>query len=203
MVSSVASLSVKIDASSFIKWATELSSYKFKLAAKNALNRASRLARTSAIEVIALDEGISQARAKQSISKLNAASPSRLVTTWSALKQRIGILSTAGAKFSKGVGLTASTFRVTGGGSASLNISKAFVIVANGGKVLLIRKGKGRKAIKGVYAETPKTAMAQDGGAARRIWQKTASTRLPQELTSGLQAVLNGASPPSDSGTNN
>lgn len=193
---------IKIDTSSLLKWATELSSYKFALALKNGLNRASRAARTSAVEMIALDEGISQARAKQSISKLNTASPSRLVTTWSASKQRIGILSTGGATFSKGSGLSAKTFRVTGGRSAALSIPKAFVIMANGGKVLVIRKGKGRKAIKGVFAEMPNTAMAQANGAARKIWGKTANVRLQQELTTSVQAVLNGGSPPGDSGSN-
>ena len=76
------------------------------------------------------------------------------------------------------------------------------VILANGGRVLMIRTGKGKKAIRGVFAEMPSTAMAQPNSAARRIWQKTAEVRLPIELKAGLEAVLNGASPPSDSGSN-
>jgi hypothetical protein len=196
-------ITVKLDAANFIKWATELSAYKFKLALKSGLNKASRAARTSAIEVIALDEGVSQARAKKSISALATASPSRLITTWTAAKQKIGIMNTSGATLRKGVGLRASTHRVTGGGSSHLNIEKAFLLRANGGVVVVIRKGKGRNALKGIYAENPNTAMAQPGGAARKVWEKVASGRLQNELTASVQAVLNGGMPASDSGSNN
>ena len=195
-------VTITIDTSKLLYWAKDLGSYKIRLAAKSALNKAARAARTSAIEVIALDEGVSQARAKKSISKLNTASPSRLVATWSASKQRIGILSTAGAKFAKGSGLTASTHKLTGGRSAALVVPKAFVITANGGRVLVIRKGKARGDIKPIFAETPSTGLGQDNAAGRKVWQKTAETRLPQELNEALSAVLKGASLPSDSGSN-
>ena len=196
------SITIKLDTKALEVWARDLSAYRMKLAIKSGLNKAARAARTSAIEVIALDEGVSQARAKKSISKLSTASPSNLKATWSAGKQRIGILSTTGAKFSKGSGLTAATHRITGGRSAAISQPKAFIINANGGRVLFIRRGKGKKNIKAIFAENPNTALAQENAAGRKVWQKTAETRLPQELNASLTAVLRGASPPSDSGSN-
>jgi hypothetical protein len=93
-------------------------------------------------------------------------------------------MNTSGAKWTRGVGLTASTHRITGGGSASLNVAKAFVIQANGGTAIVIRKGKGKAkgALKGLYAENPSTALGQADGAARLVWLKTAEVRLKQEL---------------------
>ena len=195
---------VKLDVSKFVAWAKGLSDYKLRLATKAAINKAARAARTSAIEVIALDEGVPQARAKKSISKLNTASPSNLKATWTAGAQRIGILSTAGAKFSKGSGLTARTHVLTGGGSSRLSIAKAFVIQANGGRVLMIRKarGRGKQAIKAVYAETPSTGLGQADAAGRKVWQRTAETRLNNELNSALSAVFAGGSAPNDGGSN-
>ncbi|QDM28401.1 hypothetical protein FNL56_21510 [Tardiphaga sp. vice304] len=196
-------ITVKLDAVNFIKWATELSAYTVRLAAKSGLNKASRAARTAAIEMISLDEGVSSARAKRSISALSTASPSRLVTTWTAAKAKVGIMNTSGATVRKGVGLRASTHRVTGGGSSHLNVEKAFLLRANGGVVVVVRKGKGRNALHGIYAENPNTAMAQAGGAARKVWEKVASVRLQNELTASVQAVLSGGMPSSDSGSNN
>lgn len=198
-------VTIKIDTSQLVAWAANLSSYKMKLAIKSGLNKASRAARTAAIEMISLDEGVSQARAKRSISPLSTASPSRLVTSWTASKQRIGILATTGAKLTKGVGLSAKTHRITGGGSSRLQVKKAFLLSANGGRVVMVRttNAKGSKALKAIHAESPSTAMAQDDGAARKVWQKTAEVRLNADIGAAIQSVLNGAMPASDSGNNN
>ena len=195
-------VNVRVDTTELLKWASTLSGGKLRGAIKNGLNRAARAARTSAIEVIALDEGVSQARAKKSISKLSTASPSNLSASWTAGKQRIGILATSGATYSKGSGLNASTERLTGGGSARLNVKRAFVVNANGGRVLFIRKGPGRKNIRPLFAEMPSTGLGQANAAGRKVWEKTANVRLPQELNAALSAVLGGGSAPSDSGSN-
>ena len=195
-------VNVKIDTADLLRWATELSASKFKLAAKNSLNRAARAARTQAIKDIAADVGVSTARVRPGVSALRTASPSNLSASWTASKVRVGILATAGAVIARSGGLTASTFRATGGGSASLSAPKAFVIKSNGGRVVMVRRGKGRSAIKGVFAEMPSTALAQPNSAPRREWHHHAEINIKRELEVGLQAVLNRASPPSDSGSN-
>ena len=192
-------VTIKLDAASFVKWAKELSEYKLKLAIKSGLNKASRLARNAAIELSAIDEGISVARVKRSVSALSTASPSRLLASFTASKQRILILNVGGAKWSRGVGLTASTHRVSGGGSAHLSVAKAFVLRIGGNKIVMIRKSK---KIKAIYAEHPGTALGQTGSAPAKVWKKTVETRLPLELNASIQAVLNGLAPSSDSGSN-
>ena len=194
-------VNVKIDTAGLLKWATDLSASKLKLTLKNSLNRAARAARTQAIKDIAADVGVSTARVRPGVSALRTASPSNLVASWTASKVRIGILATAGAVIARS-GLTASTFRATGGGSSTLSAPKAFVVKSNKGRVVMVRRGKGRSAIKGVFAEMPSTAIAQPNSAPRREWQHHAEINIKRELEVGLQAVLNRASPPSDSGSN-
>ncbi|WP_271565726.1 hypothetical protein [Bradyrhizobium sp. CCBAU 11386] len=99
-------------------------------------------------------------------------------------------------------GMTGSTYRLTGGGSASLNVRDAFLVSANGGTFIAIRRSKSRLPIKGVFAETPSTALGQDGAAARKAWDRAANselaTRLPQEIQKQLLAEGLPYSAPSD-----
>jgi hypothetical protein len=55
----------------------------------------------------------------------------------------------SGATVTRPVGLTASTYRLTGGGAANLTVRDAFLVHANGGT----RKTGDRLPIKGIYAE--------------------------------------------------
>ena len=193
---------VKIDARDLLRWASDLSASKFKLAAKNALNRGARAARTQAVKDIARDANVPTSRIKPGVGPLRTASPSNLVASWSATKVRVGIMNTAGASIATSGGLTASTFALSGGGSAALRAPKAFIMRANGGTFVVVRKGKGRNDLKGVYAEAPNTAMRQENSMPRTNWTRNATTNIKRELETGLQAVLNRGSPPSDTGSN-
>lgn len=195
-------LTFSLDASELAKWGEKLSQYTIRLAAKNAINRVARRARNEAIKTIAADIGIPAARVKQSVSKLRTASPWKLSADWDAKAARIGILNTSGAKVMKLGGLTARTFRLTGGGSSSLSVGKAFVVKANGGRFVAYRKNGSRLPIKAIYAEHAATAIGQDNGAARVQWQRTVAAELPKELGTSLQAVLDSRNPPSDAGSN-
>ena len=196
------SINIKIDASNLQAWARDLSAYKLKLALKNAVNRSGRAARKQFGVDTAADIGVSAARARKGISAFRAASPGNLKASFDANPLRIGIKSVAGASITKSGGLVASTHRNSGGGSASLSIPRAFLLRSNGGQVVMIRKGPGRKNLKALFAETPKTALAQENAAPRRGWEKSVNSTLRKEIETGLAAVLNGASPPSDSGSN-
>ncbi|MEH2561691.1 hypothetical protein [Bradyrhizobium sp. AZCC 2289] len=61
---------------------------------------------------------------------------------------------------------------------------------ANGGRFVAFRRGSERLPIKGIYAESPSTAMGQDGAAARVTWQNEASKRLATGLPAEVQKQL-------------
>ncbi|WP_338687751.1 phage tail protein [Bradyrhizobium sp. 26S5] len=197
-------LQVNVDATSLERWARELSTRGIRNAIRRAVDRSATAARKVALEVIAKDAGVSVARIRPGVTKVRRTTQSDLSASFTANKLRIGILNTEGATVSRRGGLHASTFRLTGGGSSSLDVAKAFVIRANGGKFVAIRRGRERLPVKGIYAEQPSTAMAQDNGAARLAWQKEANAqvaqRLPQEIQKQLLAEGLPYSPPADTG---
>lgn len=113
----------------------------------------------------------------------------KLSASFTASKMRIRMLAT-GATVSRPGGLTGSTSRLTGGGSASLNVKDAFIVNANGGRFVAIRKGTPRLPIKGIYAETPSTALGQSGAAAQVAWQNAANDEFATGLSAETQKQL-------------
>lgn len=189
-------LNVTFDASKLEAWASELSTRGLRNACRRAVDQSARAARKLTMPIIAADIGVSKAKIAAAVPKVVASKAGDLSARWTISKLRIGIHNTAGAAVSRYGGLTASTHRLTGGGSASLNVAKAFVINANGGRFVAFRRGKERLPIKGIYAESPSTAMGQDRAAARVTWQGVANRelakRLPVEI--GKQFVAEGLS---------
>lgn len=184
-------VNVAIDAKQLASWAAELSERGFRNALRRAIDQSARAARKITIDVIARDIGVAKSKIAAAVPKVVATKAGDLAARWTVSKLRIGILNTQGATISRTSGLSARTHRLTGGGSSSLNIRKAFVVTtASGGRFVAFRKGKERLPLKGVYAEHPATAMAQDGAAARVTWQKEAdrqiATRLPVEVQKAL-----------------
>lgn len=197
------SLKVTFDASKLERWAKELSARGFRNAVRRAVDQSARAARKATIPFIAADIGVPKAKIKAAVPKVAASKQGDLSARWTVSKLRMGILNTSGAKVSRPGGLTASTHRLTGGGSASLNVRKAFVIHANGGSFVAYRKTKQRLPVKGIYAEMPNTAMGQERAAAREHWVKTANkelaTRLPVEIGKQFTAEGLSASSPDSS----
>ncbi|MEK9282813.1 phage tail protein [Bradyrhizobium sp. ISRA442] len=199
----MASLTVKLDAASMEQWAETLSTRGIRNAIRRAVDKSATAARKVALEVIAKDAGVPVARIRPGVTKVKRTTQYDLSASFTASKLRIGILNTQGASVGAG-GLTASTFRTTGGGSAKLGVTNAFIVHANGGTFVAIRRpGVKRLPIKGIYAEMPSTAMGQDDGAARVAWQKEANKqlaeRLPVEIAKQLLAEGLPYSPPADS----
>ncbi|MET4603276.1 hypothetical protein ABIB90_002754 [Bradyrhizobium sp. JR4.1] len=196
-------LNVNLDTSKMEAWAEVLSARGFRNAIRRAVDKSASAARKVALDIIAKDAGVSVARIKPGVTKLRRTTQTDLSASFTANKLRVGILNTKGANVGAG-GLRASTFRLTGGGSASLQIKNAFLVHANGGTFVAFRRGKDRLPIKGIYAEMPSTAMGQDNAAARVAWQKEANAqlaqRLPQEIQKQLLAEGLPYSPPADTG---
>ena len=198
----MADMKVTLDCGPLIAWASDLANSRIRSVLASALNRAARSARKEAINTIARDIGVPIARVKPSVGKIIRASPGKLSASFIVGKSRIGIKNVSGATFSKGSGLTASTHRLTGGGSSSLHAGKAFLIKTGaGGGFIAIRIGKGRAAIRAVAAEGVNTSMAQPNAAARVGWQRDASTNATREVSAGVQAALLSRAAPSDSGS--
>jgi hypothetical protein len=182
---------VKLDTSKLSQWASELSERGFKNALRRAIDQSARYARKATIRVIAADIGVSASKIKTATPKIVTTTAGNLSARWTVTKMRIGILDTAGAKISRATGLQASTNRVTGGGSASLAISKAFLVTtAAGGRFVAFRMGKERLPLKGIYAEHPATALGQEGAAANKTWKQEANKQLATRLPIEIQKAL-------------
>ncbi|MGY3514166.1 phage tail protein [Bradyrhizobium lupini] len=182
-------LNVNVDTKKMEQWAEVLSARGLRNAIRRAVDKSATAARKVALDIIAKDAGIPVARIKPGVTKLRRTTQYNLSASFDATKLRMGILNTQGASVGAG-GLRASTFRLTGGGSASLQIKDAFLVHANGGTFVAFRRGKERLPIKGVYAEMPSTAMGQDNAAARVAWQKEAEKQLSQRLPVEIQKQL-------------
>ncbi|MEW6395298.1 MAG: hypothetical protein AB1582_12175 [Pseudomonadota bacterium] len=185
-------VNVAIHAKQLAAWAAELSERGFRNALRRAIDQSARAARRITIDVIAKDIGVTKSKIAAAVPKVIATKAGDLAARWTVSKLRIGILNTQGASVSRTGGLTAQTHRLTGGGSASLHVARAFIVTtAAGGKFVAFRKGRERLPLKGVYAEHPATAMAQETGAARVTWQKEADKQLSMRLPVEVQKAFN------------
>jgi Prophage minor tail protein Z (GPZ) len=182
-------LEVKLDATKLEAWASELSARGIRNAIRRAVDKSATAARRLALEVIAKDIGVPKARIKDAVSKVRRTTQTNLSASFTASKMRISMLAT-GASVSHPGGLTGSTYRLTGGGSASLNVKEAFIVNANGGRFVAVRRSKSRLPIKGIFAETPSTALGQSGAAAQVAWEKEANKQLAERLPAEIQRQL-------------
>lgn len=181
-------INTSIDVHRLEAWALELSEKGMRNAIRRAVDQSARFARKVTIDVIAKDIGVSKSKIAAAVPKVVTTKAGDLSARWTISKLRISIADVSGASISKGSGLRASTHRLTGGGSAALDVSKAFLVtMANGARFVAYRKSKSRLPIKGIYAETPATAMGQQDGAARKMWEKTANQELSRRLAIELE----------------
>ncbi|MEY9460553.1 hypothetical protein ABH973_000966 [Bradyrhizobium ottawaense] len=138
-------LKVDLDGSKLEQWATVLSTRGLRNSIRRAIDRSATAARKAALKIIAQDAGVPVARIRPGVTKLRRTTQTDLSASFTATKLRIGILNTSGAKVGA-AGLTASTHRLTGGGSSSLKIKSAFLVHANGGTFVAFRKPSSREA---------------------------------------------------------
>jgi hypothetical protein len=182
-------LTVTIDAEKLTTWAKELSARGMRNAIRRAVDKSATAARRVALDVIAKDIGVPKARIKDAVSKVRRTTQTSLSASFTASKMRISMLAT-GASVTRPGGLTGRTYRLTGGGSASLNVKEAFMVNASGGRFVAIRRNKSRLPIKGIFAETPSTALGQPGATAQVAWEKEANRQLAERLPAEIQRQL-------------
>lgn len=182
-------LKVDLDTRSMSRWAEELSARGLRNAIRRAVDQSARAARKEAIPAIAKDIGVARGKIREATPKVQTTTASNLSAHWTVSKMRIGIINVQGAKVGRG-GLRASTHRLTGGGSASLNIPRAFLVKKGGQQYVAYRSGAHRLPIKAVYAEHPATALGQTGGYAQRTWQKVAEREANRRLETEIQKQL-------------
>lgn len=197
-------ISIRLDTSQF-EQRLQFASREGLNAMRRAVDKAARTARKEALRKMAADIGAPASKFRSAVPLVRASTASNISASWTVSKKRLSLLELSGTKFVPVLSAlrgkaSGSTFRVTGGGSASLNLPKAFILTAsNGARLLMIRNGKGRAAIKPLYAGMPNTTMSQDDGAPRREWQKVAERELSLNLGAELQRAFNGLSGPSPS----
>lgn len=149
---------------------------------RGAVDKSARYARAQTIPVMAKDSGVPAARFRAATPLVRGSSASDLSAKWTVAKS---------ANFIRGAAGSYSTFAVTGGGSASLSLPKAFSL---GGKGVFVRRGPGKQNFKPVYAESPVTGMSQEDGAPRKKWEEAGEVSLSLLTAAAVQAALKGSS---------
>jgi hypothetical protein len=162
---------------------------------RRAVDRSARAARKDTVKTMAEDIGVPRAQFAKSVPPVKGSTQGNLSATWTVSKARISALKVGAftPQLSELRGsFSGSTFRLTGGGSSSLNVPKSFVLRAsNGAQLLMIRHGKD---IKPIYTESPKTGLGQSDGAPRKTWERVAERELQANVAKEMQAALDGVS---------
>ncbi|MGY0573554.1 phage tail protein [Bradyrhizobium sp. RDM12] len=183
-------ISVTVDASKLEKWATELSARGIRNAIRRAVDKSATAARKIALKKIAADIGVSESYIKDSVGKVKRTTQGSLAASFTTVKKRISIMRVSGASIGPG-GLKASTHRLGGGGSTSLDVRRAFIVkTAAGGSFVAYRTSGSRLPIKGIYAEHGATAMGQPGGPVQEAWRQEAEKQVRERLGVELQKQL-------------
>ena len=197
----MAPLGVRLNAKPLEQWAQTLSARGFRNAIRRAVDKSATAARKVALKTIADDIGVSTKRLGKAVTRLGRTTQYNLSATFTANKSAINMAAT-GAEVSRPGGMQGSTYRLSGGTSSSLKVRNAFLMVVNGASFIVVRKGKKRLPVKGIYAETASYALGE--GVARKVWQNEAGTqlaaRLPVEIARQLLAEGVSYSAPSDGG---
>jgi hypothetical protein len=192
-------LKVTMDTREFVE-RMDLSAREIINAMRRSVDKSARAARRDAIKTMARDIGVPVSKFRDAVPLVKASTQASISASWTVKKKAISILNVGTfapvLSWNRG-SFDGSTFRLTGGGSSHLAIGKAFIVQANGGRVLMVRTGKEKNAFKPVYAETPSTGMAQDDGAPRKEWKRVADRELSATLGAEVQRALDGVTGPS------
>jgi hypothetical protein len=167
-------------------------------ALSGAVNTAARAARKYTVPVIKADANLTESITKE-IGRVQSASPGNLTARIAFKAGWHSILRTGGATFSPKLSwnrgaLNASTHKLSGGGSASLSIPKAFVMrgAGHGKFMVMVRTGKARNATKALYAASAKATMHDERQAPARKFIEVAQRELDREVSAALQTVFDG-----------
>lgn len=188
---------IKIQVQNELTPATENAAREVVNALRRSVDKTARAARKETIKTMSRDIGVPASKFRDAVPLVRPSTQANISASWTISKKPIGALNvgtfTPGMSWNRG-SYSGSTFRLTGGGSASLNLGKAFVLHANGGTALMIRQGS---KIKPIYIEMPNTGMSQSDGAPRKDWEKVANRELAANVGAEVQRALAGQVGPS------
>ena len=159
---------------------------------RSAVDKSARAARREAIATMAADSFVPRARFAKAVPLVRTTRPGSLIASWTIGKSKNSIRGPGGreiTRIARGTTVQAASYVLSGGGSSSMTLARAFVINANGGRVVMTRTGSGKRAIKPIYAESPHTGMKGDRKP-KVIWQQTAESKLREFAPAAVQAAL-------------
>jgi len=195
------SINVKLDVQEFVD-RLNLSARETVNALRRSVDKTARAARKDAIKTMARDIGVPASKFRDAVPLVKASTQGNISATWQIKKKAMNALNVGtfspGMSWNRG-SFSGSTFRLSGGGSSSLTIGKAFILQANGGRALMIRTGKVKNDFRPIWIEMPSTGMAQDDAAPRKTWQKVADRELNATLGAEVQRALDGQVGPNPS----
>ena len=160
---------------------------------RSAIDKSARAARREAIKTMAADSLVPRARFARAVPLVRTTRPGSLIATWTVGKSKNSIRGPGGREITRiprNTTVAASSYVLSGGGSSHMQLARAFVINANGGRVVMTRYGSGKRAIKPIYAESPHTGMKGDRKP-KVIWQQVAENAVRRNLSADVQAALN------------
>lgn len=219
-------INVRLDAAAFVEH-VENATKETVQAIRAGVNAAAVQAKREFINATSKDaagKGATPARVKKQTSPIKRASGTDFTasfrvtgTGWNVSPLIVSVIRGNQHKIG---GATISSHVETGGGSVNLSRAKFFVVQSNGGTVVLERTSKGIRPARGlrrgdmarlagalssanvkrIYAEGPRTAMAQDNAAPRKTFERVARAQLAEQIGSRLGVALNGGSPAGDGG---
>jgi hypothetical protein len=191
-------IAVKLDVAQFVE-RMNLSAKEAVNAMRRSVDKTARAARRDAVKTMAKDIGVPASKFRDAVPLVKASTQNNISASWTIKKKAMNALNvgtfTPVMSALRG-SFSGSTFKLSGGGSSSLNIGKSFIIHANGGTALMIRTGKGKNAFRPVWIEMPSTGMAQDDAAPRKAWTATADNMLTATLGAEIQRALDGQTGP-------
>lgn len=190
-------IEIRLDCTEFLDRIKHVEKEAFA-AIRSGVMKAGRAARRDALQEFARDANLRDAsRARRNVSLVTNPGGG-LIARWTVSQRPANLGSTAGATADRPSGLHARTFVESGGGSATLNAHRGFLLNLAGNLIGFNRVASGhRSGYKPVFAESIKSGMGQSDAAPRRSWEKAAADKAVTEVSAALQTVMDGANAPS------
>lgn len=168
-------------------------------ALSNALNTAIRAGRSTSLKLLKAETGLKRTRdiTDGAAKELFLAKPDRLEARWTPSARTHNLIE-VGAKFTRGVALTASTHRLSGGGSKSLVAKHGFIIKTAKGLMAVNRTvfgaGTHRKGYKPMRTTSPRTIIVrQPDNPVAKAWAGATETAFMEIAPRQLQTYIDRA----------
>lgn len=186
-----AGIKLTLDPSDLIRWGTAATRL-IENQIRSAVDKSARAARRDAIKEMAANSGVPAARFRQATPLIRPTGPGRIIATFTVGRAGNSVRGPGGKQitsYTRGTPVDVASFVHDGGKFPNLALKRGFVIRANGGLATMTRVGKGRGAIKKVFAASPHSMMKGEK-VVKRVWQATAEQSLRRLAPEAVQAAL-------------